>query len=1378
MNFADLMVDDNALPIVWKYEGGNTQQFKSLGDVYSGLLVDLLNYAHTDILDDGNHSQLGATSFMATNDNYIKVASQLLYYSGVKVLGTADGTMPLSNYMFNTQMNKLLNEFENRINDGTLDGIPLSDMNAELIAYARGILQKRLEKGNAIIGTVLDSIDSINTLYGDDVKNFIDAMDKIVASLNNIGAVDSKEQADTIKNLKHEVSELNKKNTSLEKKLDDTEKRNEANLKKVTENSEKNILKLEEKNKALSEKVNALTKNVSAVPSGAKALEKSIDRIIGMLGDDSEKNAELISSAIKPFIDQYSLMKTEYDQLKNKAKDVQAQLIDYEKKLQNEYMLISTDRGMRLGSDIARDFEELYAKLNKVADATDNGYVAKAVRQFINTFAKASDEENDVIVTGNLTGIFGDWFEKAFGFDTANSAQRRTDSKKLLQFAIDNGMIKMDGKNVAFNSDGSFTVVKSYKALNIVQLAELADIINEIAENAKKERDEYIANRDKQANDIKESIIKNLQEKHKNGINKGMTVSQYGQDYRPSSKTSKLLSISNHFYNLASEFELASVKLREIDSDAFYALFFGGLSEDSEGVKQLFTQDFNTLIEMETKNILDRNGKFYDKVAEVFGKYEQFKDKMPKEGYNGKNVGTYFYRFFEDGDVKLKESTMDDLNEFVKKKTGYDVIDAVKTKSSEEIYVALVDRKAPKQIIALAQFLAEVNAEIKTAEGRIEKIDEELDRFRTAGNAGITLTDDDNKKVLELNEEKKKLTARIEQYKLAGTNSVENTDNYSWKDIMGIYLMAQQKDGFYKLLSSPKVSIDDDYNIELDWSNTVTNNLTYGNIIYVMTNMLSEEGEFVPYREIADFMQEDIGSRYDVIDRVNYITTGRAMEKNDAYFHFMSDNSYDNVNVFGRSVSLKNYEQFLEGGVPKGFIEDRQKNARYHLNLDAVSNYLRSIDNQEHYIALAEKIHYMNSILGEDGSEIHNALKLALGEADGNATFNMLTNLVGNIANSTNINSTASSMLELLNWIRANSAVAKLCGSMTSGAKQFTAYFLTADELGAKNIKKYGTEFISLVWANRDNLEKFMEDNIYKYSSQMKDREMSEYFMYRALEKRYGVKNASFRELKSRITDSNIFGVGFLKTTDTLVANATWYAYFRYFMDNNYLGMKEELSDAEYVQLCANEATQKTLDISPSQGAKNNAEVFMSDENTLKTMFLFKGQSNKILNKMYGSVLSAEMGKSTWKDVAKTFGTIYFVSVLTSALSGYWAKATDKDEDGKVWDDRLKALFLGGLLEQFDILPAVGDFVKDVAMGYKYQSDDFGSSLLNLISTFKDDDATAKQYANSILKIISSVADFAGFGGNELLRIYRTIVNGNPLYMLNTWYANLFEGLW
>lgn len=813
------------------------------------------------------------------------------------------------------------------------------------------------------------------------------------------------------------------------------------------------------------------------------------------------------------------------------------------------------------------------------------------------------------------------------------------------------------------------------------------------------------------------------------------------KEYRPGSE-SQILHDKKGVMNIArGQFLLVSQYVKRFNP-ALYAYMFGGMINGEYN-----SDNLNTATDRETENRLRRTKAFYSKVSDLFGVDEN-------------DVRRKFTRLFKNQKYTIGSMGYDSFVSVM----GNLVTAEPNGRRTEGLYGENISpkyRALAKYFSGYIKAKAQYKKEIETLEKKIEKLNKEKKEGYL-------------EKIAEFNEKIAKKQDVIENINatLEGTNNDMDFDaEYTAQQMMAIYVYAQQREGIDRLLGNKK-----------DGKNVISNNLTIDNILWVMHKM-DTDPDMESYRKLADWIIEDIDSRYDETAEVYYLANNgtKLLRKEDMYFPLDSivTGSVSSLKESGKEMTFSLFQNFRERASVDDSMTHERTGSYAGLDLELIDNYMSAVNAQEHYVAFKLLTDQMTAIL-KDGAELSSAIKYFYKDEPGKATetIRMLESFLDLIKSSSDTTNEAAGIVAR---IRNNFTVSKLWLNVSSILQQFPTFFLVATKTGLPNATKYLCEYMR----NHKDIDQYIKDN-----PQLADRQRLENAYYKnqrdqhtsAFEnwewaKKKGIDTTGIKEGWRGFIDG---GISLLEKADNMVTNAMWYALYQDMLvrkanDGDYA--KVLASDpAKYDAIIRQEATQMILEMVPSRNIKDNALIYSNRDNYLRELLLFTSQLNKQFNIIYGDFADAEKSKEFMKRALNDLLVMGLVSSSAVLISGFPYPSDDEEDK---WSAFFGQLALGTFVEMAGTTPVVGSVVKDVLYGNNYAETNIASEIFNLGRTMtkaiSGEDLKEGQLATATINFLAEGFTLSGLPSTFIQKVGRTVNHmidspslGDLGYIINT----------
>ncbi len=559
--------------------------------------------------------------------------------------------------------------------------------------------------------------------------------------------------------------------------------------------------------------------------------------------------------------------------------------------------------------------------------------------------------------------------------------------------------------------------------------------------------------------------------------------------------------------------------------------------------------------------------------------------------------------------------------------------------------------------------------------------------------------------------------------------TMSRPQDFSVQQMMGIYLLSKQTDGLRRLIVDPSNAAN-------------TNRLSIGNILWVL-DQFENNSEYAKYREFADYLAEEVGSRYQEISDTYYNQTGKLLPRFANYFPIRDM-------LPSTEKQLKDQGGFTkEGSIRANFIHERT-GSMSAADLDAVSVAIRTIEDQENYIAFQEVFDELGKMF-EAKSDLSAMMRYKYG-TKGDALMDNLRQFNDAVANATQ--NRMDNFSKAMRLIRGNLAQSVLWGNLSTLLQQIPTFLLVARDVGLPRAMSALTYYMS----NRKEVLELMN----KIAPQMIDRQRLDVANYRAIatkpmfesiHKALMEKDPNNIYLKSRETYQKAIraGMGLIQAMDSNISNAMWLAEYRMLLDSmksdpNTKGMSQD----EYNQYVANVATQNILSMISSSAAKDNALAYSVGNEAVRTLLQFTSQ----LNKQYNMIVNAFQRMRNEGFNAETFkflgNTVLYVGLATMGAAFISGKALPDEDDDDWWDN-----ILGSTIgESLGMIPG-GNDLKAAFTGEIYYDTGLPGAVANFISAVrKGEDRREGQMGRATMNLITGIGEIIGMPTSPIRRLY------------------------
>lgn len=588
-------------------------------------------------------------------------------------------------------------------------------------------------------------------------------------------------------------------------------------------------------------------------------------------------------------------------------------------------------------------------------------------------------------------------------------------------------------------------------------------------------------------------------------------------------------------------------------------------------------------------------------------------------------------------------------------------------------------------------------------------------------------------------------------------NGIDGHPSYTMNDAMGIYIYSKQIHGLRGLIG--------------DDSNTMNNNLSVNQILYVI-DQFNNNPEYKPYRELADFMIRDMSSRHSDIADVYFNVTGRVLPRISNYFIIRRD-------LIGDSESIM--PVWNEMGFPDDALKVSNKSTKARTNsidaliLGVTSSYVSSIKECERYIAFRELMDNYEHLLASD-SDFRVAFQAVADEKglDGIDILNRYWKQLRIIGKGTDTR--PDQINSIMSKYRNNFSRAVLFGSISALSNAFMSLPITSTVAGARHTFKATMNYIG----NKRNMDEF----VYDKSEQMRSRARLDLDEIR---RNVGYGNATkilsniigedrAMAMTDHVRDWLDFWFDLMQKADTMIANITWLAIYNKKMEE----YKGDITEDVETMICE-QATQETLDIMPSQNAKDNALAYANPDNLIKQMILFTAQTNKQFNILWSGVkdITKHSGLKhlkdwQWENAKYLAGDVAAIGLATVGIALLSGEGLPDDDDDNIW----VSMISGTAKESLTMIPIVGSTLRDIASGNAYADTGIAGATVNLIKTLSKKSSDRKEYqlGNAIQRMAMYGGQMFGLPYNIIYKPWQIYKNDwNLGYIMNANWGNFFE---
>lgn len=1319
--FMGLIVDEKGNPITWTGEASPNNPIRKQGSLFRGTLVDILNYA----MIDESVTHFTKESYSTVDMDYAKVSYRMMLEDkNFKNEGFKINTILYDKTMLNL-LDFITDEklFDRNQIESNIYSILNSDTSAEFLEnYINSVKQSIDEVSNR--GAVFSYIDGLMTSVGNDIDKTTYALKDMLA--NMMGYEDAKAIQKRNKTLESENSKLKEKLQNLVEEIDkktstiEIQNKEIDNLNRISSNEAYNEIKdkmsemeknfMDEKNE-LDETINDINRQLESLPRSKEELQ----RLIEYLNETKKK----------------------YDKL-----------LDTNSKLQERYEYIMSnikDKSMLDEASMAMNAMKSYISTLRESAREDGNAFQSNMNKFFDAFDTVTHNGLEKVI--DPYEIFMKPMENSYKYIGVDPSEMIKLCDDLFSFSANAGLFDRSE-----NNPGVFVVKKSLDSLTIAQLNELTDILSEMKKKAADAYKEFSERKEKEFKTKRDAIVNEMQKK---GSKIGITMNEYFDNIKVGSEEWK----KNNVIKTTASVELLAPKLRET-SKTLYSFMFGGYINGRYNNSNLNTAYNESITQRKS-----RYSSAFSRIAEIFNRYEG------TDKYNEKYVEAHRSSMFgeterigfisldefqkKNGPLSLKSNNEDVYSNYYNRDLKF-IADVVTSKYIELEKQKRIYKNAVKRIKNLSEYYG-------------YDIEEALVNDKTQINYE-EMSSSDATFVKSYNTITTKAMDSINSIEYMLKGKIGDDATYTKDALMNIFLVARQEGGLDHLLG--EMTIDGD-GLKING-----NGLSLGNILWVMDRFIND-ASYRKYYETAKVLQEEISSRRMEIEAVKFRTKNRMIGNEENYYTIVSDPDslmsfydygFDAENVFAKDAKVV-------GDVksPSSRFTNLRVGGNTPLNLSAMNIFVGQIERQEKYIAFTEILSEISTLINPNSKDnVIGALQYGYSDNKGSAKEgSTIVSQIKDIIDAITVPEKSSDRFKIFLGFSRNATVYKSLGfNIVSTMLQTTAYTFVVDDIGFKNAVRFLWKYMVDSAAFRImNMGKdgptVSEENIIKYSPQMAtfintDTLLSPYGLMEKMlikvNEKAGDRN---RGVKAAETFASIKSIPFipLDWMNRNIAFATWYAYF-----NTYLEEHPEMAgDDEYIMSCANEATQKTLDITPNNFEKDKAKIYNRKDNKVKDLLMFTSQVNKVFNKLNAKIQGVRFGEGKISDVFKVAGLIGFVGLMNSAINGYIGGGDDDDDDSEI--KRILKGIAGEIAE--NSIPLIGGEVSDIIKGNEYYEN---SVFRNFISKLFSEEGLSW---TDLMNIVSEIGSWFELPTGFFNKVFKAVRDGNPLWLLNYNYANI-----
>ena len=872
------------------------------------------------------------------------------------------------------------------------------------------------------------------------------------------------------------------------------------------------------------------------------------------------------------------------------------------------------------------------------------------------------------------------------------------------------------------DESGNLMNMKNLRSLNIEQLGELEDIINNFMEEANERRKERARRRDIDIMSFRNSLIRSVFANNEEISDEDVTrlIKEATENIRPGSNTER--DRMSKWVGFVRDTEILYNLTRRLSPEITNYLFFGKVNG------KVATKSLNTMTNQEQKGVQQRVSRFYEVTANEFGiKPEQVRSRINE--------------LFSDKTVKLGSMSLYDFMS----KNGIDFGGIQNDGGNVRI---IYDDNLPARFQALATYV--LRQQQKIYEEDVRRGNE----FVPTETLFEDYINDEFRDFTEDNRDQSKYYHYL--IGMMEDNTPENDSTYSMQKLMGIYELSKQDDLIYTLVQNTS-------------DPGTGNNIPLGNLLWVI-DQFENNPEYASYRKIADAMQEDLAGKYTEMADVYYAVENKVLDNVDFY-----STAFKEGGDLPTEMSLEVDSAFGIGNEPTNRqntadvseIKERTGGNR-PLKLDYVNNYFKAVQDQEHYIAFAEKMDEYKQIFASDG-DLAKAIRAQsdISKKDLDTVLNKIQKTISLIAKRNTYSADFGS--NLLNTVRGNMAKAVLWGNLSASLQNIPNYVHTLNDMSLARSFKGVVGFLSNYRENKAFINEI--------SPQMRERSREELYTAKnpsresmnsldeMITDHFGEVSYKAKHAIHRIAEA---GVKLVQSVEDFVAYAMWWAYYNNNIEVKYADMS---SDPNFLRLCAEDATQQVMNFFPTQNVKDTSLLYTSKDSGVQHLLLFTSQLNKIFNVYYGSASDFwnDRNVDNFLKMMKVWGVTTGMVVATAAISGRFIGEDDDDDDE--WIGNFVKVSLS---EVASLLPYVGGNIRDAINNEFFLTQNVATASRNLIRVIRKDpdDRTEHQLGNALMREYVQISRLLGLPSSTVSKVWYTIRDQNIGELINSNWGN------
>ena len=494
---------------------------------------------------------------------------------------------------------------------------------------------------------------------------------------------------------------------------------------------------------------------------------------------------------------------------------------------------------------------------------------------------------------------------------------------------------------------------------------------------------------------------------------------------------------------------------------------------------------------------------------------------------------------------------------------------------------------------------------------------------------------------------------------------------------------------------------------------------------WVVQQFEDEDGVFHKYKEIADAYQHAYEMSWEKFQEVANKVFGIAVTRYMFYSPANSESSYKDTDVTipfyfdadGKPVSPR---QSARQKKTSDMLEKTGGNNA--IRLQYVTDFANIVSKQEWMINSSEFWKMWDDIMRNDGGAVRLQIEQKFGS---NVAKTVMDNMKA--ISYPEFSDVAHGLNKFLNWMRNNSALAKLVFSVSSTLQQPAVFFLGASKFGVKNMFKALGNI-----RQHGGITGFM-DYVYDKSPQVKHSgDVNAEYAEKA------IQNSKILKAFGAAQNVARFGLKGIEFLDKINRCIMWEAGRLYYESKGITG------EQGYMR-----ATQDTMNMNSSRQMKDNSLAYNSKNPLYKALLMFTNQLNKQWNMLIGEDGFGAVKEHRAKQFVATVVGMAFASTWVLFAKG---KLLNKPEDKKWYEDVMKDYFA----ESISVVPAVGEKISDFINGYNYIESDIVDSMMNFVKqVLAEDKGNKKQKVGTASR--DMLVEFTEFIGAPKVPVKNTL---------------------